>query len=122
MVKKDAGSNEWPPEILKQANDNRTAREAVKLQYPELFSEMQKCLFEHDPIAINFETNTDEYNPEVGTIIPRLSSCKSQADVQIVIHEEFVKWFGIEIAGNISNYDKIAQDVWQLWNKTQQTN
>ena len=69
VVKKDAGSNEWPPEILKQANDNRTAREAVKLQYPELFSEMQKCLFEHDPIAINFETNTDEYNPDRKSVV-----------------------------------------------------
>ncbi|WP_218188477.1 hypothetical protein [Desulfosarcina cetonica] len=122
MSKNDAESNEWSPEILKQANDNRAAREEVKLKYPELFTEIQKCLFEHDPMAINFETNTDEYDPEVGTIIPRLSSCKSQADVQTVIHEEFVKWFGAENAGNISDYENIAKDVWNLWNKTQQTN
>ena len=39
----------------------------------ELFAELRECFFKHDPIGINRESNQDEYDPEVGTIIPRLS-------------------------------------------------
>jgi hypothetical protein len=120
-LKKGTEANEWPQEILKQTNDNRTAREAIKAKYPELFYKMRKCFFAHDPIGINFETNTDEYDPEVGTIIPRLSTCRSKSDVLVVVHEEFIKWFGEDTAGDMSSYEKIAEEVWKLWSEAQQS-
>jgi hypothetical protein len=46
-------------------------------------------MFLRDPIGINFKTNTDEYDAEAGTVIPRLEKCSSSDDVAIVVHEEF---------------------------------
>jgi len=52
-------------------------REPIEKSYPRLFDTMAEILFRHDPLGINFEHNTDEYPPEVGTILPRLESATS---------------------------------------------
>ena len=94
-------------------------RRQLKAQYGQLYEATSALLFRHDPIGINFETNTDEYEPEVRTILPRLKSCKSAEDVQEIIHEEFVRWFDTGTAGPKESYSKIAQEVWQLWQQFQ---
>jgi hypothetical protein len=90
-------------------------RKAVRLQYRELFDALSTLLFRADPIGINFETNTDEYEPEVGTIIPRLRHAKSEADVQLIVHEEFCRWFDSETAGPITDYRDLASQIWDEW-------
>jgi hypothetical protein len=89
-------------------------RQQIRKQYPILFDKLSECLHRHDPIMIPFAPK-DEYDPEVGTIIPRLNFCNCQEDVLDVVHEEFVQWFGTDIAGPKSNYSKIAAEVWQIW-------
>jgi len=90
-------------------------RAALREQFGALFDEVSAALFRDDPIGINFNTNTDEYDPEVGTILPRLKGCESAADVTRVVHEEFVRWFDARTAGPISRYESVAATIWQLW-------
>ena len=78
---------------------------------------MSALLYRHDPIGINFEDNTDEYEPEAETILPRLRNCHSADDVLQVVHAEFVRWFDPATAGPPEHYKKIAGDVWQLWQR-----
>lgn len=47
-------------------------RAILKKTQPNLFNEVNDLFFEFDPIGINYDTNLDEYEPEVGTILPRL--------------------------------------------------
>ena len=47
-------------------------RRQLKAEYGALFDSITALLFRHDPIGINFEDNVDEYEPETGTILPRL--------------------------------------------------
>jgi len=61
-------------------------REPIEKSYPHLFDTMAEILFRHDPLGINFEHNTDEYHPEVGTILPRLGSATSENEVLQIIH------------------------------------
>ena len=93
-------------------------RRRLKAEYGELFDVVSSLLFRHDPVGINFQTNTDEYDPEVGTILPRLRTCKTAIDAKRVVHEEFVRWFGRDIAGPEQNYSKIAEEIWQIWKKS----
>ena len=111
----DTKVSEWPPEILEKVNRDRIARENVRRQDPELFAAISNAMFQHDPIGISSTTNTDEYDPETGTVIPRLASCTSADDVAIVLHEEFVKWFGESTAGDRGRYFDLANDIWSLW-------
>lgn len=90
----------------------RKRRAELKRRYCVAFERASKILFTEDPVGINFEENTDEYEPEVGTILPRLHACQSVDDVQKVVHEEFVKWFDDSIAGPLDRYGAVASRIW----------
>lgn len=91
-------------------------RRQLKAEYGRLFDCVAALLFRHHPVGIAFDNeNTDEYEPEAGTILPRLRGCESPADALRVIHEEFVRWFEADIAGPEERYSEIAAEVWQLW-------
>ena len=92
-------------------------RRQLRNMYGALYDDVAALLFRHDPIGINFDVNTDEYEPEVGTILPRLRSCKSVDDVRRVVHQEFVRWFELSNAGPESAYTDIAGDIWNLWQR-----
>ena len=87
--------------------------------YGTLFDDVSTLLFQHDPIGINFDTNTDEYDPEARTILPRLGACRSSADVLAVVLEEFHRWFGEDIHEHSAPYRQIAADIWVLWTQWQ---
>jgi hypothetical protein len=86
-------------------------------EYKKLFEEASALLFRHDPIGLDYETNIDEYDPEVGTVLPRLSSCGSPEDVQRVLHEEFIRWFSPADAGPAERYREAAVELWALWQR-----
>jgi hypothetical protein len=90
-------------------------KQNLKREYRTLLEDISTLLFNHDPIGINFGSNTHEYDPEARTILPRLNTCESVDDVQLVVHEEFCHWFGDGIAGSAEGYQKIAEDIWDLW-------
>ena len=89
-------------------------RRRLRAEYGELFDDISSLLFQHDPIGINFDHNTDEYEIETGTILPRLHECQSAGDLGKVIHEEFVRWFGEATAGPPERYGEVASEIWQL--------
>ena len=95
----------------------REERRRLRAEYAGLFDQVESLLFRHDSVGINFETNTDEYPPEVGTILPRLRSCASAEEVCRVVHEEFVRWFGAETAGSREHYSNISTEIWHLWQR-----
>jgi hypothetical protein len=113
---KDQSGEKWPPEVIEKVNRDRAAREAVSARHPSLFAAVSEAMFRHDPIAINFEDNTDEYDAEAGTVLPRLSSCESADAVEKVLREEFCRWFGADIAGR-AQYVALAKEIWTLWNE-----
>jgi len=80
-----------------------------------LFDSLAALLFREDPIGINFETNTSEYEPEAETILPRLRQCQSVDDVCRVVHQEFVRWFGAENAGVEAGYAGVSSKIWEWW-------
>jgi hypothetical protein len=92
------------------------ARRRIRESYGELFDATTALLLQHEPIGINFEVNADEYEPEAETILPRLSSCSSSDDVLVVVHQEFVRWFG-DTAGSQERYLQIARELWTLWQR-----
>ena len=87
-------------------------RRALRREYGELFDRVSQLLFTWDPIGINFEFNTDEYEPEVDTILPRLRSCTCAEDVQQVVYEELCRWFDADYVGPLESYDQIGRDIW----------
>jgi hypothetical protein len=82
-------------------------------QYPELFAAMAAAFFDVDPAGVNYEVNTDEYEAEVATVLPRLVDASSTADVERILREEFDRWFE-------GNYEParlavLAERIWPIW-------
>lgn len=92
-------------------DDIRRERAALKQRFRGAYDHLEALLFQEDPIGINFGENTDEYSPEVGTILPRLRSCRDVLDVRAVVHEEFVSWFDPVDAGPPEKYSRIAERI-----------
>ncbi len=88
-------------------------RDELKNQYGVAYEKMNDILFTEDPIGINFEDNTDEYETEVSTILPRLQACGTVDDVRVIVHEEFVKWFDAHTAGPPEKYQSVAKRIWE---------
>lgn len=88
-------------------------RQRLMDKYGQLYDNILAVLFHHDPMNINFEFNTDEYDPEVSTILPRLHTCTCASDVHKVVDEEFDRWFSN--SGSSKEYTAIASDIWILW-------
>jgi hypothetical protein len=87
-----------------------------KREFAELRKAVAGVLRQHDPISlIGMGAPDDEYDPEVGTILPRLREATSESDVSRIIHEEFVRWFGPDQAGPASSYEAAASDIWDYW-------
>jgi len=100
------------------ARVERTAieRQAVQHDYPALFSELSAAFFEVDPVGINFDTNIDEYDPEVGTVLPRLAGAHSVDDVDMILREEFSRWFdGVSVSRQLLRV--LADRVWEIWGR-----
>lgn len=91
-------------------------RQALKGQYKDLFVAISAIFFKHDPIGLDFESNIDEYDPEVGPLLVRLPHCRSAADVQKAVHEVFIELFDAQLAGPPERYAGIGVEVWELWN------
>jgi hypothetical protein len=94
-------------------------RERVKAQYGGLFVAAADLFFRVDPAGINFAFNTDEYEPEVGTVLPRLESAGSVGDVVRILREEFSNWFGDSFDGQRT--DQLAPELWSLWQARKST-
>ncbi len=98
---------------MTEAEQNRRRRAELRHRYGAAYELVSDILFTEDPVGINFEENTDEYEPEVCTILPRLGSCRSADDVTRVVHEEFVKWFDASTAGPTERYNAVAKRIWE---------
>jgi hypothetical protein len=93
----------------------REERRRLRAEYGELFDSVAALLFRRDPISIGADAPTDEYEPETGTILPRLRNCHSEEDARQVVYEEFVRWFGSDTAGPEESYREISSEIWRLW-------
>src|SRR5580698_1989063 len=96
---------------------NREERKKLSASYQQLLTEVSAILFRHDPIGINFEDNTDEYDPEAGTILTRLRRDLSPEQMTAIVHEEFVRWFERETAGPRERYTAVAAEILTAYQK-----
>lgn len=98
---------------------DRERRERLRREYPQLFADVTAILARHDPVyLVSTGAPEDEYEPEVGSILPRLREATSVADVQRVLAEEFDRWFGAETA-KITREDflPVAEEIWAAWRR-----
>ena len=105
---------------MNEANHRRKGSRHLRHGYRQLFETVSEILFRHDPMHLSSDDNPGEYDPEAGTILPRLQTCTSAAEARRLIHREFSRWFDTDSVGLEETYEPIAQEVWTAWEKFQQ--
>jgi hypothetical protein len=100
------------------AEASRQRKLALEGEEP-IVQEIAAMLFREDPIGIACWTPDDEYEPEAETIAVWLLRAKhlDLDDVRRRVHEDFVQWFGAEVAGEPARYDSIAHAVLAIWHR-----
>jgi hypothetical protein len=89
---------------------------AAKAGYLKLRRMAAEIFTRHDPIGlIAMGAPADEYDPEIGTILPRLREARDEEDVRRMVHAEFVRWFGPDLAGSEASYTVSASELWLAW-------
>ena len=82
-------------------------------RYQALVAAVERAINEADPIALlDIGAPTDEYAPEIGTILPRIANAERPDDVTDVLHEEFLRWFREGTAGPRQAYEAAAHRIW----------
>jgi len=94
-------------------NQRELAKEQLWHAQPELFEAILKALFSHDPYGFcDSKYGTTAYCHEVSTILPRLSTTMSYAEVLRIVREEFTYWFFEPKRRDQSAYEAMARDIW----------
>lgn len=93
----------------------RRQHQELRRKYKDLYDTVSEILYQHDPIGINFVFNIDEYEPEVGTILPRLKEANSPIELRKIVHEEFVRWFSSDLAGDEGDFTEITEEIWDAY-------
>jgi hypothetical protein len=104
---------ERPSRWKAEVEARRAAKQSLREYWGPAYERLSSILFETDPVGINFESNTDEYEPEVEAILPRLGLCRSPESVEAMVHEEMVRWFDASTVGPIERYGVVAERIVQ---------
>lgn len=86
-------------------------RQRLKSAYAAMFADLAAYLYEQDPMGLNSGVNPDEYEPEMGTILPRAFEAETAAEIADVIREEFERWFGPGLPIENATYAELAEGV-----------
>lgn len=85
----------------------------MDIRHQDLVAAVERAINEGDPIGLLAGgAPSDEYTPEIGTIIPLLANAHRPDDVTDVLHGEFLRWFGEGTAGPRQAYGAPARQIW----------
>ena len=85
----------------------------LDIRYQDFVAAVERAINEADPIGLFAgSAPSDEYAPEIGTIIPLLANARRPDDVTGVLHGEFLRWFGEGTAGPRQAYEAPARQIW----------
>jgi hypothetical protein len=94
---------------MKEAIDRRRLKRA----YSALYEDLSAALYDADIAGINYGSNPDEYDLEVGTILPRVFDANDTAAIERVVREEFPRWFG-HLPNDSAKYEELAAEILRI--------
>lgn len=111
----------FPPYGHPEVRRLREERERVRMEFGAFFEAVLEILFRYDLIGIANPANPDaatEYEPEAGTIVPRIREAQRASDVAAIVDEEFTRWFNLKSPGHASYYtnlQSVGAEIWDAW-------
>jgi hypothetical protein len=104
--------------VTERARMDMEARRRALTPLADVVGKISAALLEEDPVDLGKGIDADEYDSEAETIVLRLAdrrSVASEDEVLRIVHEEFVRWFGADLAGTPDRFESVAAAVHRLW-------
>lgn len=114
----DDSSDQWEA-VTERARQDMEARRRALEPMVGIVRRISAALLEHDPVGLGGKDD-DEYDSEAETIVMRLSDRRTlptALDVSGIVHEEFLRWFGEDLAGAAERYGDVAVEIHRLWDE-----
>src|SRR5262245_61945824 len=86
-------------------------RSRLKAEHEDLFDDLAAYFLDADPMERNLGSYGDEYEPEVGTILPRVRGLDSVAPIAAVLRQELARWWNRDIRSDGPSYEEMAAGV-----------
>jgi hypothetical protein len=88
-------------------------RRPLRKQYDELHDVVLRAFNESDPMELlSAGAPADQYESEVGAILPRLRTASSRVDVLRILDEEFAEWFA-NGSSESAVFERPAAQIWE---------
>ena len=113
----DGLTGEWAA-VTERARSDMDARRRALEPLTAVVADISAALLHEDPVDLGDGGDDDEYDSEAETIVLRLSDRRhlsTEDEVRQIVHEEFVRWFGEDLAGPPDRYAAAAAEVHRLW-------
>ena len=87
----------------------------LRAQYGELYDQVNELLYRFDPVGLRlYGVPADEYEGEAELILPRLRTCRSADEVEVVVRDVFTHMFTDGIIGPHVQFHGLAAALWNL--------
>ena len=110
-------TEEWSSVTARARSDMEVRRRSLE-PLADVVASVSAVLFREDPVGLAAEHGEEEYDSEAETIVLRLSiehRMLAKQDVLAIVHEEFIYWFGTDIAGSEELYESTAGNIFGIW-------
>ena len=89
-------------------------RSPERKRFETLVAAVADAINGSDPIGLlGIGCLANEYALEIGTVVPRIAKASDAAEVRSILHDEFGRWFGRDVAGPPDVYDAAALAIWE---------
>lgn len=79
----------------------------------QVYTLVKQAIDQADPMRLlEIGAPEDEYESEIREIAGQVGTCTTVAEVQMLLHEVFVRWFDAQLAGPKEQYRAPAQTIW----------
>lgn len=116
-IAKRRSARQWKKarrDLLPELEKRLEERPGLVLAKEGVVAAVAALLFEFDPMGVNFEETTDEYDRQARTIVLRASTAFSPLSIEELtdlVYDVFINWLGLDVAGSRDSYVELAADL-----------
>ena len=93
----------------------------LQKEYGNFYRAVSDIVFRHNPMELDGNHNTGDYDPEVDMFLSRIREAENLNALQELLFEVFLTDFGEENCGSRERYDVAASEIWKAYERHRAT-
>ena len=93
----------------------------LQKEYGRFYRGVSDILFRHNPMELDGNRNTGQYDPEVDLLLSRIREAEDLNTLGALLFEVFLTDFGEENCGSRERFDVAAAEIWKAYERHRAT-